>query len=349
MTHIPPPLLKDHLLAQARAELAAGRLDRASELCRQGLEAFAEDAGMLELAGLIALGSGDGGLAVALLRRAVALAPEDPGMLCHLGLALVRGGFLREARAVLSGLLAKHPRCPGARAGLASAQLPGDDYLSVLADLHDILRPSAYVEIGVETGTSLALARPPTIAIGIDPAPKIIAAVSTGTRIFATTSDHFFESQDLTVLLDGRKVGMAFIDGLHTFDQALKDFVNLERHADPRAVMVFHDVLPLDEISSARVRASDFWTGDTWKIVPALRRARPDLTLFIVPAAPSGLLVVTGLDPQSTALSQGLEGLVADLMPLTFGDWHVRQREFRALSVPNRRAAVAGHLARVRG
>jgi tetratricopeptide (TPR) repeat protein len=382
MDHRPPlsPHPKDQTLALAKAELAAGRLDRASTLCQRLLEADTDDVGVFGLAGVIALRAGRDELAMALLgravvlepdraehhdnlglalavagrpgeavgchRQAVRLSPDDPVFQRNLALTLNRLGRRREAGTILSGLLARYPAFPGALSGLASVRLPGDDYVSVLAQLHDILRPATYVEIGVETGATLALARPPTLAVGIDPALRVTHEFITATRLFGTTSDDFFAGYDLTAELNGQRVELAFIDGLHTFDQALKDFINLERHAAPSAVMVFHDVLPLDAISSARVRRSGFWTGDTWKILPALRRHRPDLELGMVPAAPSGLLVVRGLDPASSVLPQVYDRMVAELMPLTFADWQARNREFSPVTIPNRRAAVAEYIGR---
>ena len=39
-------------------------------------------------------------------------------------------------------------------------------------------------------------------------------------------------------------VRLAFIDGMHLFEFALRDFINTERHCSPKAVIVFDDILP---------------------------------------------------------------------------------------------------------
>ena len=57
------------------------------------------------------------------------------------------------------------------------------------------------------------------------------------------TSDEFFAEHDLRELLGG-PVELAFIDGLHLFEQVLRDFVNLERCSTAHTVIILHDCLP---------------------------------------------------------------------------------------------------------
>jgi hypothetical protein len=90
---------------------------------------------------------------------------------------------------------------------------------------------------------------------------------------------------------------MAFIDGLHHFQQALKDFLNVEAFCGPRSVVLFHDTIPFDERTQRPDRELEFYTGDVWKTVLCLRHFRPDLDIFTVAAPWSGLTIVTGFDP----------------------------------------------------
>ena len=97
---------------------------------------------------------------------------------------------------------------------------------------------------------------------------------------------------------------LAFVDGDHRFESVLDDFIRLERWAAPGALIVLHDTLPLTELTASTTRQSGFYTGDGWKIVPCLRGLRPDLAVVTLPVAPTGITLVTGLNPASTLLSR---------------------------------------------
>ena len=47
---------------------------------------------------------------------------------------------------------------------------------------------------------------------------------------------------------------LVFIDGLHLFEQVLRDLINVERHSTTDTVVLLHDCLPLDEVTSGRRR-----------------------------------------------------------------------------------------------
>ena len=144
--------------------------------------------------------------------------------------ALKSQGANRGAESRVSRGIELNPYLAEALDGLARLRWPGPDYLAWLSHFHASRRPPVYLEIGVATGRTLALARPPTRAIGIDPAPVVEAEFTAETHFYRETSDRFFSENRLARLLDGDPVALALIDGLHTFEQALKDFINLEAH-----------------------------------------------------------------------------------------------------------------------
>jgi len=214
-------------------------------------------------------------------------------------------------------------------------------YLLMLDRIHQQVVPRTYVEVGVSQGRSLALALPGTICIGIDPEPKIQFPVPARSQIFAMTSDDFFESVDVPEALGHLPLDLGFIDGMHRFEFALRDFMYLERYAAPHTTVLVHDCLPPDEASASRERTPPHWTGDVWKTMACLRELRPDLAVAVVDVGPTGLGVISGLDPSSTVLHDRYEELFerylamdyrqfehgdkTQLLGLVPGDWdHVR-------------------------
>ena len=225
---------------------------------------------------------------------------------------------------------------------MARARLPGDDFLAHLRRFHELLRPEVYVEIGVDAGRTLCLARPPTLAIGVDPAAPPRGEFAAETRLVALESDAFFETGRADAELGGRPIDLAFVDGLHVFEQALRDLAHVERRARRDSVVLIHDCLPLDAATSSRIRRTGFWSGDVWKVLPVLARHRPDLDVFVIPTYPTGLAVVTRLDPESRVLEERAEGIGAEWrerewsdglgnprLPVVENDWSVVRERLR--------------------
>ncbi|NTV49882.1 MAG: class I SAM-dependent methyltransferase [Geobacteraceae bacterium] len=130
------------------------------------------------------------------------------------------------------------------------------------------------------------------------------------TKLFPLTSDDFFKQYDLREVIERQTFDLGFIDGLHLFEQALKDYINLERYARQDSVILIHDCLPIAPIVAERERCTGFWTGDVWRIIPCLKTFRPDLKIMTIPTKPSGLGVVTHLDAASTVLSDNYDDIV---------------------------------------
>lgn len=170
-----------------------------------------------------------------------------------------------------------------------------------LRRLHRQTKPKTYLEIGVNSGASLRLSRARTIAI--DPQFKIIHPLKCNLVMAKATSDDFFAQPDALKHFRGKSTDLAFIDGMHLFEFALRDFINVERATDWTSVVVFDDMLPRNVQEAARDRETRAWTGDVYKVILTLQEYRPDLVLIPVNTEPTGLLVVLAPDAKSTALN----------------------------------------------
>jgi predicted O-methyltransferase YrrM len=211
------------------------------------------------------------------------------------------------------------------------ASLHCRDYYPVLGRLHTAIRPETYLEIGVSKGRSLALAADCAVAVGIDPEPVLSSPPAANARVFEMTSDEFFAAHNVRAELGDRDLDMAFVDGLHLFEHAVRDFANVERSSTPKTLVVLHDCLPIDEVTASRERTTSTWTGDVWKTALVLLRYRPDLRLTIIDVPPSGLVVVEGLDPSSRVLDDHAEEILAEYAGLGFDYWERHRGEVLAL------------------
>jgi hypothetical protein len=171
-----------------------------------------------------------------------------------------------------------------------------------LTSVHQRLQPRSYLEIGVNDGRGLA--RSSTRTIGVDPAFVVRVELACDLKLVKATSDDFFARPDAISWFPEGVVDLTFIDGLHLFEVALRDFMNAERLSSPSSVIIFDDVLPRSVAEAARDRHTREWTGDVFKVMAVLERYRPDLTLIPIDTAPTGLLVVLGLDPTSKVLAE---------------------------------------------
>lgn len=198
--------------------------------------------------------------------------------------------------------LSPHPD-PAAEAGRGARP-----YLDVLKDLHAIVAPRTYLEIGVRKGASLALSTAPSIAI--DPAPEL-ASQGPDVALYRCTSDDFFFFHARAAVT--RPVDLAFLDGMHLAEYLYRDFINVERIMRPGGAVVIDDVLPSHPVQARRERTSRAWTGDVWRFAELLAEKRPDLDLTWLDAAPSGLLLVTGLSPSNRVLWDNYNPLLRTL------------------------------------
>lgn len=185
-------------------------------------------------------------------------------------------------------------------------------YLEFLTRLHAALAPRTYLEIGIRNGDSLALAQCP--AVGIDPAYDVKAELGDNVQLYRETSDEYFLRKAPRAHFDGERVDLAFIDGMHLAEFALRDFAYVERQTYWNSVVVFDDMFPRTIDEAARDRRTRAWTGDVYKLMGVLERERPDLELIRVGTEPTGLLLVLNPDPGNHVLTERYDDLVRELV-----------------------------------
>ena len=183
-------------------------------------------------------------------------------------------------------------------------------YYAFLAELHRRLAPKAYLEIGVRNGGSLALSR--CRSVGIDPNFSITYELDGDVALFRTTSDEYFSRPDPLAPTGGTPFDLSFIDGLHLFEFALRDFIHAEAVSSPRGLVLFDDVLPRSVDEAARQRHTDAWTGDVYGLLAVLARYRPDLVVVPIGTQPTGELLVAGLDPADTTLRDAFDEILTE-------------------------------------
>jgi hypothetical protein len=199
----------------------------------------------------------------------------------------------------------------------------GQPYLRFLKRMHQHLQPEWYLEVGTAQGASL---RSVTCnAIAVDPKFQILQenlGKRPQTHLFEMTSDDFFASGAAARLAPA--IDLAFLDGMHLFEYLLRDFINAEKLCHKESVVVLHDLVPPSLISAEREwdkSRTKVWTGDVWKLAVILKDYRPDLTLRVANCRPTGLGLVTGLNPDDTTLEQQYDEIVERFMDLSIIDF----------------------------
>jgi tetratricopeptide (TPR) repeat protein len=265
----------DELLGGIREALAADDLVTASSLIEIALAQDSEHGELVFYDGIVKFRKRNYTDALKSFSKAFEITPLNVDCEYHVALCQLQLHQTAAAKAGCYAVLAKNPNHVAAYNLLAGITLPGPNYMRTIAELHRIVRPSTYLEIGVATGKSIALAHASTLAIGVDPAPQIAVSLGSNVRLFPTSSDNFFASHDIAAELGNRPVDMAFIDGMHQFDFALRDFAAIERYCHSCSIILIHDCCPFDRKTATRERETTFWSGDVWKTILALNRDFP--------------------------------------------------------------------------
>jgi len=190
--------------------------------------------------------------------------------------------------------------------------------ISIAQGLLDAIGGGTYLEIGVNTGASFIPIKAKR-KWGVDPGYRVsgkrLAKYAVFShfqlkeeKLFRMTSDDFFFRQDK--LLKSHGVDVCLVDGLHTYQQALKDVLNSLKYLNPGGVILLHDCNPITELMALPATGIDelisknipgwngAWSGDVWKAIVHLRALRHDLRIFVLDCD-TGVGIVTKGSPQT--------------------------------------------------
>lgn len=199
----------------------------------------------------------------------------------------------------------------------------GMNYRRFFQRLHKQRLFDWYLEVGCRSGSIFRGVRGKTIAV--DPFFRIVGDVmgeKPQLHICQKTSDEFFAESFLQA--NDIQLSMSFLDGMHLFEFLLRDFMNAERFSKEGGVIAMHDCCPFSHEMCTRDLDNlprGAWTGDVWKLLPILRKWRPDLRVDVLNCRPTGLVIVSGLDPTSRALFENYDAIVETWRDVTLEEW----------------------------
>ena len=185
-------------------------------------------------------------------------------------------------------------------------------YKDFLPRLHEIIQPKNYVEIGIRHGYSLSIS-PEANKIAIDPnysEPQMQFDVK-NTAFYKMTSDHFFENNSIHSTFPN-SFDLGYIDGMHLFEFALRDFINLEKNSNKQSIIIIDDVIPRTPEEASRKPNGGSWTGDVWKMICCLQEYRQDLAekFILAKSEPTGCLIILGPNSQNNVLEESYDELI---------------------------------------
>lgn len=180
--------------------------------------------------------------------------------------------------------------------------------ISVLQEIINIKRAKTYLEIGIHEGKCFNQIRA-SKKFAVDPIIRIQKKKQKKRQIFEMTSDAFFNNIPKIIIKKG--IDVVLIDGLHTYEQSLKDVLNTLNYLTNNGIIVIHDCNPPHEpaatpafsIEEAEKESVSGWTGewngDVWKTIVQLRSNYDNLKIFVLDCD-YGLGIIVKGKPEST-------------------------------------------------
>lgn len=111
--------------------------------------------------------------------------------------------------------------------------------------------------------------------IGMD--PKYSAQGTETEQVYKMTSDEFFAQQK-------GEYNISFIDGLHNYEQVVKDIINVWNVLRPGGFIIMHDCYPLDAQAAERQPVSPYaaWNGDVFRSILWFKETYPNIYCHVI-------------------------------------------------------------------
>jgi hypothetical protein len=324
-----------------------GRYDEAEAIYRELLKTLPQSALVHNMMGVLEGQRKNYREAIRWLQGAIQINENIPDFYDNLGAALISAGKIADARRQFHRALALQPGRDSARTQLARSLMPGGAYTELIERLLRWRTPKVYLEIGIRQGRTLALAKPPTLAIGVEKKPDIRYRFEAPTRIYEVDPLEFLGSDRIAKLAGRNRFDIAMIRSPRSFEEAYDTFVALEAISGKDSILMLHGTLAPDPVAGARERNSNFWVGDLWKLVPCLLEKRPELGIFTVPVFPVGITIVAGLKKRNTRLARNRDANIAEFIDRELPEPDEWKSVFNLGS--ENWAAIRQRLARARG
>jgi len=124
-----------------------------------------------------------------------------------------------------------------------------NDRVRVIQQAVDVLQAATYLEIGVATAKTFMAINAPR-KIGVEPRkpnPDLVPLIDRASVCnFQLKSDDFFATEP--GLFAEQPIDVAFVDGLHDWQQAVRDVENCLDYLSDSGLIIMHDCSPTNEI-----------------------------------------------------------------------------------------------------
>ena len=128
------------------------------------------------------------------------------------------------------------------------------------------------------------------------------------------TSDDFFKQNKSTF-------DLIFIDGLHVYEQVLKDIENSLKVLNDNGVILIHDCLPAKIWHQTIPQTHSSWNGDVWKSI-VKSRTRIDIDTYTI-EADQGLGLILKRKNKDLLVDK-----IENFKNLKFRDYYIHHKKF---------------------